>query len=32
MEPEGLLLCSQDPATGQYLEPDASPYRTTLFP
>jgi len=32
MEPEGLLPCSQDPATGPYTEPDASSSHLTLFP
>jgi len=26
MEPEGSLLCSQEPATGPYPEPDESIY------
>jgi hypothetical protein len=31
MEPEGSLLCSQDPSTGPYPEPDqSSPYRLIL--
>jgi hypothetical protein len=31
MEPEGLLLYSQEPSTGRYPEPDQStPYHTTL--
>jgi hypothetical protein len=33
MEPEDSLLCSQEPATGPYPEPDASsPQLVTLFP
>jgi len=33
MEPEGSLLCSQQPATGPYPKPDAfSPHLPTLFP
>jgi hypothetical protein len=33
MEPEGLLLCLQDPATGPYPEPDeSSTHLLTLFP
>jgi hypothetical protein len=33
METEGSLLCSQEPATGPYPEPDASIWRLhTLFP
>jgi hypothetical protein len=32
MEPEGSLLCSQDPATGPYPGPDASsPQIPTIF-
>jgi hypothetical protein len=31
-EPEGLLPCSQEPATSSYPEPDeSSPYRHILF-
>jgi hypothetical protein len=33
MELEGSLSCSQDPATGPYLEPDeSSPHLPNLFP
>jgi len=33
MKHETPLLCSQEPATGPYHEPDAPiPYPTTLFP
>jgi len=33
MEPEGLLCCSQEPATGHYPQPDASSaHLPTLFP
>jgi len=33
MEPTGSLLCSQQPATGPYSEPDeSSPYFPILFP
>jgi hypothetical protein len=33
MEAEGLFLCSQEPATGPYPEPDeSSPQIPTLFP
>jgi len=32
MEPEGSFMCSQEPATGPYSEPDESnPHRHTLF-
>jgi hypothetical protein len=32
MEPNGSILCSQEPATGPYLEPDeSSPYHSILF-
>jgi hypothetical protein len=32
MEPEALLLCSQEPTSGPYPEPDASnPHPLTLF-
>jgi len=32
MEPEGSLLCSQEPAIGHYPEPDEfSPHLPTLF-
>jgi len=32
MEPESSLSCPQEPATGPYLEPDASsPHLPTLF-
>jgi hypothetical protein len=32
MEPEGLLLCSQEPFTGPYPEPDQfSPHQPTLY-
>jgi hypothetical protein len=31
MEPEGSLLCSQEPSTGPYPEPDrSSPYHPIL--
>jgi len=33
MEPEDLLPCSQEPATGSYHDSDASsPHLPTLFP
>jgi len=33
MEPEGSLLCLEEPATGTYSEPDeSSPQLYTLFP
>jgi hypothetical protein len=33
MEPEGSLLCSQEPANGPYPDPDDfNPHRPTLFP
>jgi hypothetical protein len=33
MEPEDSLMCSQDPATGSYSEPDeSSPQLITLLP
>jgi len=33
MKPESSLLCSQEPATGPYTDPDASSrYIFTLFP
>jgi hypothetical protein len=33
MEPESLLLCSQDPAIGPYPEPDESIlHPPTIFP
>jgi hypothetical protein len=33
MEPEGSLLCSQEPATDTYPKPDpSSPHLPTLFP
>jgi hypothetical protein len=33
MEHEGSLLCSQDPASGPYVEPDDSnPHLPTIFP
>jgi hypothetical protein len=33
MEPEGLLPCSQDLATGHYPEPaEPNPNHSTLFP
>jgi hypothetical protein len=33
MEPEGLSLCSQEPATGPYPKPDASSlHLPTIFP
>jgi hypothetical protein len=32
MEPKSSLLCSQEPATGHYPEPDeSSPYHPILF-
>jgi hypothetical protein len=32
MEPEGSLLCSQEPSAGPYPEPDESgPYHPILF-
>jgi hypothetical protein len=32
MELEGLLLCSQEPCTGPYPQPDQStPYRSIIF-
>jgi hypothetical protein len=32
IEPEGLLLCSQEPAAGPYPDPDeSSPYHTILL-
>jgi hypothetical protein len=31
MEPEGLLLCSKEPSTGRYSEPDQSnPYHPII--
>jgi hypothetical protein len=33
MEPKCSLMCSQEPTTGSYAEPDAStPHLTILFP
>jgi hypothetical protein len=33
MEPEGLLSCSQEPASGPYSEPhESSPNHRNLFP
>jgi hypothetical protein len=33
MEPEGSLLCSQEPATCPYPEPkESNPHPQTLFP
>jgi hypothetical protein len=31
MEPEGSLLCSQEPATGPYPEPDESGSQSSIL-